>query len=49
MGDVADMMLDGTLCQECGVFLGPSPAPEHDWVWEPSGFPESCEDCEGEK
>lgn len=22
MGDIADMMLDGTLCEGCGVFLG---------------------------
>lgn len=22
MGDIADMMLDGTLCQYCGVFIG---------------------------
>lgn len=25
MGDVADMMLDGTLCEGCGVFLNASP------------------------
>ncbi len=22
MGDVADMMMDGTLCQQCGVYIG---------------------------
>ncbi len=22
MGDIADMMLDGTLCEGCGVYLG---------------------------
>lgn len=22
MGDIADMMLDGTLCEQCGVYLG---------------------------
>jgi hypothetical protein len=25
MGDVADMMLDGTLCEGCGVFLNDDP------------------------
>lgn len=35
MGDVADMMLDGTLCQCCGVYLG-----------EPQGYPVTCEECE---
>lgn len=22
MGDVSDMMLDGTLCEQCGTYLG---------------------------
>ncbi|WP_098493331.1 hypothetical protein [Collimonas sp. PA-H2] len=35
MGDVADMMLDGTLCQGCGVFLNED-AP---------GYPCSCRGC----
>ncbi|MES2262163.1 MAG: hypothetical protein V4724_26885 [Pseudomonadota bacterium] len=35
MGDVADMMLDGTLCEGCGVFLNDS-APGH---------PCYCGDC----
>ncbi len=34
MGDVADMMLDGTLCMECGVYIG-----------EPCDYPRKCEDC----
>ncbi|MEM9999973.1 MAG: hypothetical protein AAF940_03745 [Pseudomonadota bacterium] len=25
MGEIADMMLDGTLCSETGVYLGPGP------------------------
>ena len=37
MGDVADMMLDGTLCAGCGVF---------DENMEPgAGFPQLCDDC----
>ncbi len=35
MGEVADMMLDGTLCQGCGVFLND----------DPPGYPCSCHDC----
>ena len=35
MGEIAEMMLDGTLCERCGVFLdGDSP-----------GYPRYCEDC----
>ncbi len=39
MGDVADMMLDGTLCEGCGVFLNASPP----------GFPCYCADCKRER
>lgn len=34
MGDVADMIIDGTLCQHCGQFIG-----------EPLGYPKSCSGC----
>jgi hypothetical protein len=36
MGDIADMMIEGDACQQCGVpFLdGESP-----------GYPRKCEDC----
>lgn len=34
MGDIADMMIDGTLCEGCGVFLG----------WS-TGHPEYCHSC----
>lgn len=34
MGEVAEMMLDGTLCEQCGTFIG-----------EPVGYPRLCEDC----
>ena len=37
MGQVADMMLDGTLCEQCGCFIG-----------EPVGYPRLCEDCDTE-
>ena len=32
MGEIAEMMLDGTLCESCGVALG----------GEPSGYPQYC-------
>lgn len=36
MGDIADMMLDGTLCQVCGEVLDGG---------EPMGFPVMCAAC----
>lgn len=35
MGEIADMMLDGTLCNTCGMYLDQ----------EPEGFPVDCEIC----
>jgi Zn finger protein HypA/HybF involved in hydrogenase expression len=35
MGEVADMMLDGTLCEGCGIFMG-----------DDVGYPRKCPDCE---
>ena len=34
MGDVADAMLDGTLCQECGCYIGAE-----------CGYPLFCRNC----
>lgn len=34
MGDIADMMLDGTLCEGCGEYLG-----------DDGGFPMRCRSC----
>jgi len=34
MGDIAEMMLDGTLCESCGEFIG-----------EPVGYPQYCDSC----
>ncbi len=34
MGEVAEMIIDGTLCERCGVYLG-----------QPIGYPRSCESC----
>tara|TARA_B100002049_G_scaffold234290_1_gene216487 strand:- start:771 stop:983 length:213 start_codon:yes stop_codon:yes gene_type:complete len=38
MGDIADMMLEGGLCEQCGVVM-----PDYQ---EP-GYPRSCPDCGG--
>jgi hypothetical protein len=35
MGEIAEMMLDGTLCACCGVYLDS----------EPLGFPVDCDSC----
>lgn len=35
MGDVADMMLDGTLCASCGEYL-----------WRDTGYPVYCRGCQ---
>jgi DNA-directed RNA polymerase subunit RPC12/RpoP len=40
MGEIADMMLDGTMCQGCGVWL-------HDGADGP-GYPGYCSDCRRE-
>lgn len=38
MGDIADMMIDGELCQLCGQLI----------EGEPPGYPRTCEDCHEE-
>lgn len=38
MGDIAEMMLEGTLCEGCGVYMG-----------EGDGYPVRCEDCTTEE
>ena len=37
MGEIADLVLDGVICQQCGCFIG-----------DPAGYPRDCEDCEEE-
>jgi len=38
MGDMADLMLDGTMCSVCGVYLGSD-----------ADYPQMCADCEKEE
>ncbi len=35
MGDIADMMLEGVMCQQCGEWLG----------GDGDGYPVTCEAC----
>lgn len=35
MGEIAEMMLDGDLCEGCGVYMGSAG----------QGFPRRCRDC----
>lgn len=44
MGEIVDMILEGILCQQCGVYLGPGGYEEDD-DFEGHGFPSFCEDC----
>ena len=39
MGEIAEMMLDGTLCEECGVYM----------PGEGYGVPRRCRDCRPNK
>ena len=56
MGEIADMMLDGTLCVGCGVFLEENHRPTGKKDKEgrdiveaiEEGYPIYCPDCGGE-
>jgi hypothetical protein len=39
MGDITGMILDGILCEQCGVFI------DEDY----GGFPRNCDDCKSAK
>ncbi len=40
MGEISEMMLDGTLCIECGAYIEDYNA---------DGYPRECEDCKRER
>lgn len=46
MGDIADMLLDGTLCQMCGglVYEGDPDKAIGDEM--SPGYPRTCQDCQ---
>ena len=39
MGDVAELIMEGALCETCGVLMDDHDAP---------GYPRQCEDCKRE-
>lgn len=39
MGDISEMMLDGTLCEYCGCYIEEGEA---------EGYPRKCTDCQEE-
>ena len=41
MGEIAEMMLDGTLCEGCGEYMGDGVDDD-----DTPGFPVRCETCE---
>ena len=46
MGEITEMILDGTLCQICGCSVceeNPEEVPEEDVS---PGYPRSCDECE---
>lgn len=45
MGDIAEMMLDGTFCQQCGAVMEDI-SENHDM--EAPGYPRTCEGCKRE-
>ncbi len=46
MGEIADMILDGTLCQECGGLVYDEGDPNEALEEEVSpGYPRTCYDC----
>jgi predicted Zn-ribbon and HTH transcriptional regulator len=38
MGDAAEMILEGIVCESCGVYIG-----------EAIGYPRKCKDCKKEE
>jgi hypothetical protein len=45
MGEIAEMMTDGTMCQYCGVWNDEITEGGPDEVFEPQGYPWTCDDC----
>lgn len=39
MGEIADMIIDGILCEQCGQYIDE----------ECGGYPRTCEDCKAEE
>jgi len=46
MGEVSEMMLDGTLCCSCGIYLDDEETGIKNY--KPCGYPKKCLDCEND-
>lgn len=46
MGEIADLHLDGTLCQCCGGLMEDLIVKGSNTLKEAPGYPRTCEDCE---
>ncbi|MCI2926647.1 hypothetical protein FH139_02280 [Staphylococcus hominis] len=46
MGEIVDMMLDGTLCDFCGCLMDDLIVEGSKELKEPPGYPRTCEDCQ---
>ena len=46
MGNIAELMLEGVVCQLCSVFIGGGGPP--DSLDRPCGYPRYCIDCGGD-
>lgn len=40
MGEIAEMVLNGILCQICGQYI------DDDYTYGDPGYPRECKDCE---
>lgn len=46
MGDISDLFLQGTLCEECGCLIEDLiPTDGSDIILSPPGFPRKCKEC----
>lgn len=48
MGDISDMMMEGILCQQCGVIMEDMIPDANGKQREVPGYPRTCDDCRKE-
>lgn len=49
MGEITEMMLDGTLCEVCGGLMEDLVPEEGSELLDAPGYPRRCPDCGGEE
>lgn len=45
MGEIADMIMDGTLCEQCGCLMEDLIMDNGEDLKDPPGYRRTCEDC----